>query len=146
MNQRYRFISYLTLIVFIFGSTETSIAANNKKFNVVIHISKNQKSSFTAAINQAQIIRNHYGKEKVNIEVLVNGTGVGFVNKQNVYVTSIKELINNGVRFTACNASVKRMLKTQNIETPLIDGVKFVPFGVVRLIDLQRQGYYYLKP
>ncbi len=146
-HQKFIILLFSLLLISISSIVLASVPANDKeKFNVVIHISKNLKADYLAALTQAKIIQKHYGKDQVNIEILVNGTGIGFVNRQNQYVEPITDLINDGVRFSACNATIRRILKDNNYEVPLIEGVKFVPFGIVHLIELQRNGYYYLKP
>jgi uncharacterized protein len=48
--------------------------------------------------------------------------------------------------FSACNNTKRAMEKTEGKTIPLIDEAVVVPAGVVRLVDLQEQGFKYLKP
>ena len=48
--------------------------------------------------------------------------------------------------FSACNNTKRAMEKTEGKTIPIIDEAVVVPAGVVRLVDLQEQGFTYLKP
>lgn len=140
-----RFTALLLLFSSIFSSA--LIFAKEKslkdKINVVIHISNNHKRSYQAALNYTYSLRENYGNN-VNIEIVANGAGIGFVNSKNNYTDEIKALIDKGVKVSACNTTVRIMRKFR--ELPIIKGVKFIPTGVVKVIELQRKGYLYLNP
>ena len=88
-------------------------------------------------------MREHYG-DMVKIEIVANGAGIGFVNSNNKYAEEIQGLLKDGIKISACNTTVRIMRKFQKL--PIIEGVKFVPVGVVKVIELQRKGYLYLNP
>jgi len=146
------YLRSIPIIIFGFISlfTSGSIAKTTavekpvNKINVVIHVTQNGGRHYRAALNYAYVIRDEYGKENVNIEIVANGPGIGLVNSNNKYGHSIKRLMNDGVRFSACNTTARYMREHQ--ELPIIENVKFVPYGVVRVLELQRKGYLYLRP
>lgn len=142
------FIRFTALLLLLSGLFLTSTAypdnhAIAKKINVLIHISNNHKSTYQAALNYTYSLREHYD-DKVNIAIVANGPGIGFVNANNHYTDEIKVLLKEGVKISACNTTVRIMRKFQDL--PIIKGVKFVATGVVEVIELQRKGYLYLNP
>lgn len=59
------------------------------------------------------------------------------------YAATVAALKNRGVRFEVCEITLKnRNLKKEQF----IQEADFTPSGVVRLTQLQRQGFAYIKP
>ncbi len=50
------------------------------------------------------------------------------------------------IRFSACENTQTNMSKAEGKPVPLLSEAKVVPSGVVRLIELQQQGFAYVKP
>jgi uncharacterized protein len=50
------------------------------------------------------------------------------------------------VAFGACNNTKTGMEKREGKPVPIIPEATIVPAGVVRLVELQEQGYAYVKP
>lgn len=142
------FKSFISLILFSLSllSTNNLYAekiADSKEINVVIHVSNNYKRTYQAALNYTYSLQEYYGNN-VQIAIVANGAGIGFVNSNNNYKDEIKGLLKDGVKISACNTTVRIMRKFKEI--PIIKGVDFVPTGVVEVIKLQRKGYLYLNP
>ncbi len=142
-------IAHLVSLLFLLCGLLFSQAgyANKKvsadKVRVVIHVTHNNKRVYQAALNYTYSLLEHYGN-KVKIAIVANGPGIGLLNKNNSYTKEIKTLIEEGVSVSACNTTVHIMRKFKDL--PIIKGVKFVPTGVVKVIELQREGYLYLHP
>jgi intracellular sulfur oxidation DsrE/DsrF family protein len=58
-----------------------------------------------------------------------------------VMTMSIDEL-----KFSACGNTNRKMSEKAGKNVALIDGVGMAPSGVVRLVELQEQGYAYVRP
>jgi len=135
------------LLLFTLQVYSSLTFANTKPeniLNVVIHVSHSSKHIYEAAINNARHIQNRYG-DNANIAIVANGPGVGFLNSKNTYVSKVKDLLNAGVTFSACNATIEK-LKAEKKAIPIIDGVEIVPAGILKVLELQQQGYLYLQP
>lgn len=52
----------------------------------------------------------------------------------------------DNVSFSACNNTLTAMAMRTGNDVPLMDEASVVPSGVVRLIELQEQGYAYIRP
>jgi intracellular sulfur oxidation DsrE/DsrF family protein len=48
--------------------------------------------------------------------------------------------------FGACNNTKRNMEKAEGKTIPIIEEAVVVPAGVVRLVELQEQGFKYVKP
>ena len=55
-------------------------------------------------------------------------------------------LQHSNVRFTACANTQANMSKAEGKPVPLVNEAKLAPSGVVRLMELQKQGYAYIRP
>jgi len=149
MQQFYiiRFITLLLLVSNLFFSNyalATKSSLNVKPdVKVVIHVTNGHKRTYQAALNYTYSLRDEYG-DNVDIQIVANGSGIGLVNSNNNYTDEIQSLIKKGVKVSACNTTVKIMRNFRKL--PIIEGVKFVPTGVVEVIKLQKKGYLYLHP
>jgi hypothetical protein len=52
----------------------------------------------------------------------------------------------DGLAFSACGNTHRKMSEKAGKDVALIDGVGMAPSGVVRLVELQEQGYAYVRP
>lgn len=115
------------------------------RYKAVFHIDLENEQLFTLGLgNITNTLTALEGIEK-DLVLLANGPGVAMLAGEKVlpYITHIKELQNAGVHFQACNNA----LKTFNVDpTELAEGVDIIPAGVIGLIDLQNDGYAYIKP
>lgn len=113
---------------------------------VVYHISDAQ----TQALAGLRNIRNHLDMEPdAQIIVVAHGAGVDFLMQDakdksgEPYESLVSALKNRGVRFEVCEVTLKnRNLKKDQF----IMEADFTPSGVVRVSQLQHQGYSYIKP
>ena len=146
MQHRYiiRFITLLLLFSNLFFSNFAFAAKpTSSEVKVVIHVTNGNKRTYQAALNYTYSLREEYG-DKVDIQIVANGPGIGLVNSNNNYTDEIQSLLKKGVKVSACNTTVKIMRNFRKL--PIIEGVQFVPTGVVEVIKLQKKGYLYLHP
>ncbi|MFV1985547.1 MAG: hypothetical protein ACC657_18505, partial [Thiohalomonadales bacterium] len=66
--------------------------------------------------------------------------------KENVNSDRISSLAGSGVKFSACNNTIKNMSKKLGHEPALNSKAVRVSAGVVRIIELQDKGFYLIKP
>lgn len=124
-------------------------AADDKPFaetKVVLQISDNDPSKQTLVLNVATNVIKHYGPDKVDVEIVAFGPGLMLMFDDNHNKDRISGLTDNGVRFAACNNTMKKMSKTLGKEPVLNNNVTRVPAGVVRIVELVNQGYVLIKP
>jgi intracellular sulfur oxidation DsrE/DsrF family protein len=113
---------------------------------VVYHIN----DSATQALAGLRNVKNHLDTDPAaQIIVVTHAQGVDFLMNDamdrngNPYEVAVQELVRRGVRFEVCEITLKsRDLK----KSQFLEEAHFVPSGVVRLAQLQHQGYAYIKP
>ena len=82
--------------------------------------------------------------EDTQIEVVCHGEGIILVvKKQAKHSELVQALMKKGVRFVACENTMKK--KSLNKED-LLNGTTTVPSGAVEVIRKQSQGYGYFRP
>jgi len=107
---------------------------------VVIQANGNQadfKRALVLASNMHEVLT------KAKFEIVVYGPNVHLLTSFSDEVPLIQKVQGEGIAIIACG----RTLKTEHVnESDLAPGVKVVPFGAVYIVNLQKQGWQYLKP
>jgi intracellular sulfur oxidation DsrE/DsrF family protein len=88
----------------------------------------------------------HYGPDQVDVEIVAFGPGLRLLFAENANKDRIQSLADNGVRFAACGNTVRNMSKILGEEPVLNKNATTVSAGVVRILDLEKQGYKIIKP
>ena len=87
--------------------------------------------------------------EKVQIEVVTYGPGLHMLRQDTSPVKDRVAAIaaaNPEVQFSACSNTLAGMTKQEGTKPPLVSEAKPVVAGVARIVELQKQGYLYLRP
>jgi intracellular sulfur oxidation DsrE/DsrF family protein len=122
-----------------------------KSHKVAIHVDDSDPQRINLALNNVENIQKHYAAkgEKVEIEVVTYGPGLVMLRadtspaKDRVAAMTLEY---PGLRFSACENTRTGMSKREGKDVPLVKEAKSVPSGVIRLIELQEQGWSYLRP
>jgi intracellular sulfur oxidation DsrE/DsrF family protein len=126
-------------------------AADAKVHHIAIQVSVNDPAVMNLALNNAVNVAQDYSAkaEEVEIEIVAYGPGLHMLRDDTSPVKarlkSIGESMPN-VAFVACGNTQKAMQKAEGKEIPLVSRAKVVPAGVVRLMELQEQGWSYIRP
>ena len=114
---------------------------------IVLQVSDADKQGFV--LNVANNLVKTYGPDRVTVEVVAFGPGLGLLvdSKENKNLSRLPGLASNGVKFSACGNTLNKLTKKNNGKAPkLYANASVVPAGVVRIIELQDQGYKLIKP
>ena len=108
----------------------------------VIHINFKDPERHEHALNNIEnILKDASDTELV---VVCHGEGITLLSKQQTkHSELVQSLIKKGVRFAACENTMKK--KSLSPED-LVSGSTTVPSGAVEVIRKQRDGYSYFKP
>ena len=126
-------------------------AKSEKVHKIAIQVAENNPQLMNLALNNANNIVSHYKKagEKVVVEIVTFGPGLHMLRddtspvKQRVQQMSLEV---PEVTFAACANTQANMKKQENKDITLLSEAKITPSGVVRLAELQHQGYAYIRP
>ena len=84
--------------------------------------------------------------DNIDIEVVAYGPGLGLLTKAGNQADRVKSLAVQNIRFSACGNTIAKITKKTGKEPQLVEGVQVVKAGVSRIMELQQQGYAYVRP
>jgi hypothetical protein len=117
------------------------------KHKVVIQVSTDDARTQKIALNNAVNVQKAYGVDNVAIEIVAYGPGLGMLTPKDPQQSKrVASLAVQGIAFSACGNTIKGVTKKTGHAPKLINGVKVVPAGVTRIIELHEQGYAYVRP
>jgi intracellular sulfur oxidation DsrE/DsrF family protein len=126
-------------------------AAEAKVHRLAIHVDQKDPAVMNLALNNARNVYEHYNElgEEVAIEIVAYNQGLHMLRDDTSPVkekiTALRAKVKN-LTFAACNNTKRAMEKAEGKEVPLIPEATIVPSGVVRLVELQEQGWAYVRP
>ena len=131
--------------------TTTMAFADVKTHKTAFHVDESDPKVMNMALNNVQNVSNYYaGKgEKVIIELVAYGPGMNMFVKSkspDEERISVMSMSIDDLQFSACGNTHRKMSEKAGKDVALIDGVGMAPSGVVRLVELQEQGYAYVRP
>ena len=126
-------------------------AVHKKLHRLVLQVDANEPAMMNLALNNATNVAQYYKDrgEKVAIEVVTFGPGLHMLRDDTspvkARIKAIKEST-PAISFKACGNTQENMHKAENKEIPIIPEATVVKSGVVRVIELQEQGWTYVRP
>ena len=126
-------------------------AAGEKKHRLALHVDQSDIGQMNLALGNASNVFEHYKSrgEEVEIEIVTYAQGLHMLREDTSPVKErIKALREKAphVVFAVCDNTRRRMEKEEGRTLAFIPGATIVPSGVVRLMELQEQGWSYLRP
>jgi uncharacterized protein len=130
-----------------------SLAAEQKPHRVAIQVDQNDPQLMNLALNNATNVIEYYRarNEEVELDIVTWGPGLHMLRDDTSPVKDrlkrLKELAFPGkLQLSACNNTRQGMEKTEGKAVPIMSDATIVPSGVVRLMELQEQGWSYVRP
>lgn len=121
-------------------ATGTATAADTQ---VVVQVSDADQGKWNLALNNARNLQADLGKDNVDIEIVVYGPGIGMLKADSLVANRILDAEAAGIKVVAC----QNTLRAQKIDKDdMINGIDYVPAGVVEIAQRQKQGWAYLRP
>ena len=125
-------------------SAEESVAGS-KIHRVVMHLNSGEEKVQKGALTNIKNLYEALGAERVKVELVAHGAGLSLFTKQD---TKLAEELTRlkasyGVSYTACSNTMKAQGLTR---ADLIDQADRTMPAMVRLMELQEQGWAYIKP
>jgi len=118
-------------------------ASTTPKNRVVMQVSDADPGKWNLALNNARNLQADLGAGNVAIEIVAYGPGIGMLKSDSVVATRIGEALGQGVKLEACENTMRGQKLTK---ADMIDGIDYVPAGVVEIMQKQQQGWAYLRP
>ena len=122
-----------------------------QKHRLIIQVDTNDVAAMNLALNNAANVDQYYSDrgELVEIEIITFGPGLHMLREDTSPVKDrVKSLAENRptVQFKACGNTQENMSKLEKKKVHLVAQASVVPSGVVQIVELQEQGWSYLRP
>jgi intracellular sulfur oxidation DsrE/DsrF family protein len=134
-------------------SAVAGTAAEPKQHRVAIQVDQNDPDVMNLALNNATNIMEQYKSkgETVQVEIVTYGPGLHMLRADTSPVKDrIKQIMDasfpSEIKLSACNNTKEGMEKREGHAISIIPQARLVPSGAVRLIELQEDGWSYLRP
>jgi intracellular sulfur oxidation DsrE/DsrF family protein len=133
------------------GNTKTTKGAA-KTHRVAIQVDQNDPAVMNLALNNAKNILEYYQTkgELVEVNIVTYGPGLYMLRDSSPVQDRIKQLKNlafpSKILFSACNNTKQSMEKREGQSIAILPEASLVPSGVVTLMELQEDGWSYVRP
>lgn len=117
-----------------------ALAADQK---VVLQVSDNDEGKWNLALNNARNLQAELGKDKIDIEIVVYGPGIGMLKGESTVGNRVADAGSAGVRVVACENTMKAQKLSKD---DMLASIGYVPAGVIEIMERQRQGWAYIRP
>jgi len=148
-RDRFKMQNMMLNFVLVMLAINNSYAAESDSgaaHKMVIQVSTDDPRTQNIALNNAVNLQKELGMDNVQIEIVAYGPGLGLLTKQNEQADRVKSLSQQDIKFSACGNTMKKVEKKTGKKSQLTEGVGVVKAGVRRILELQEQGYAYLRP
>jgi intracellular sulfur oxidation DsrE/DsrF family protein len=116
------------------------------KHKLVIQVSTDDVRTQNIALNNASNLQKTLGDD-IEIEIVAYGPGLSMLTPKSPASKRVPDLaLYENVTFSACGNTMKKVAKKSGKDVTLVEGVRVVPAGVVRIMELQEQGWIYVRP
>ena len=147
------FIRRLTTVALVTMAFASAGFAEGKPHRIAIQVDQNDPLVMNQALNNATNVIEYYRarNEDVDIDIVTYGPGLHMLRADTSPVQDrvkrLKDMVFPGkIQFSACNITKEGMEKTECHAISVLPGATIVPSGVVRLMELQEQGWSYIRP
>ena len=142
-----------TALLFSIAFATSALAADGKTHRIAIQVDQNDPQVMNLVLNNATNVIEHYRakNEDVDVEIVAYGPGLHMLRADTSPVQDrikhLKDMVFPGkIQFSACNNTKQGMEKKEGHAISIVPEATVVPSGVVRLMELQEQGWSYVRP
>jgi uncharacterized protein len=142
-----------TVVLMSISFISVGIGGEGKAHHVAIQIDQNDPQVMNLVLNNATNVIEYYRakKEEVDVDIVAYGPGLHMLRADTSPVQDrikrIRDIVFPGkIQFSACNNTKEAMEKTEGRAISILPDAIMVPSGVVHLMELQEQGWSYVRP
>ena len=144
MKQKKIFSTMILAVLLAFSAISSASAHTKNK--IVIQVSTDDPRTQKIALNNAVNMQKMYGIDNIEIEIVAYGPGLGLLTSKSSQASRVTSLAMQDITFSACGNTMKKVAEKSGKMPELLDGVGQVTAGVARIMELQQQGYAYIRP
>ena len=145
-------LSRLATVALFMLALASPALAGGAKHRLAIHVDQNDAQVMNLALNNATNVIEYYRNKNEDVDIdIVTYPCLHMLRADTSPVKDrlkrLKELAFPGdVQFSACNNTKQGMEKTEGKEVAILSEAALVPSGAVRLMELQENGWSYIRP
>jgi len=118
---------------------------------LVLQVDTNDPVAMNLALNNATAAKEYYSSrhEPIAVEIVAYGLGLHMLRADTSPIKARLAAFHQSmpdVRLSACNNTLQGMETAEGKKVELMPEATIVPSGVVRLMELQEQGWSYVRP
>jgi len=137
-------ITRAVLLAAVIGlAASPAVQAQTAKLGIVIQVSDDDPKTWNQALNVVKNVQSAYGKDKVNVEVVVFGNGSGLLKLDSPLSNRIDDTLASGANVFMCENTMRGQKLTK---ADMHGKIGYVPAGVIEIIEKQRQGWAVIRP
>jgi len=147
------FYRVATALLFLMILAAPALAADTKPHRLLIQVDQDDPVVMNLALNNATNVIEYYRakNEQVDLDIVTYGPGLNMLRADTSPVQErikhFKDLAFPGkIQFSACNVTKQGMEKREGHAIPILAEAIVVPSGVVHLMELQEEGWSYVRP
>lgn len=133
----------LVLASTILAAGISAATAEPSKPSVVIQVSDSDTKTWNQALNVIKNVQAEYGKDKVDIELVVFGNGSGLLKFDSPLANRIDDTLASGAGVAMCENTMRGQKLSKADMHPKIGYVKA---GIIEIIDKSKQGWTVVRP
>ncbi|HEV3501030.1 MAG TPA: hypothetical protein VGZ92_11970 [Bradyrhizobium sp.] len=148
-----RFLHRCATVALVSIAFASAAFAEGKPHRIAIQVDQNDPEVMNLALNNASHVIEYYRarNEDVEVDIVAYGPGLHMLRADTSPVQDrikgLKDMLPPGkIHFSACDHSKQGMEKTEGHAISIVPGATVVPSGVVRLMELEEQGWSYIRP
>ena len=144
MNRK-TFINSITIAIAfaLAGCSAVPQKTAETKHKVVFQVSDGDAGKWNMALNNAKNVQQELGVNKVDIEIVAYGPGIGMLKADATTNSRVMEAAKSGVKMVACENTMTVQKISKADMNPVIS---YAPSGVVELMRLHSEGWAYIRP
>ncbi len=126
-------------------------SSRTRQHGMVIHVNQNDAAIMKVALSSAENLMKYYEDkgEDVGVEIVAQGQGLHMLRDDTSPVKDkIAELSHRrkNVTFSGCANSIRTQAGQEHKDIVLVAQARVVPAAVGRIMELQEQGWSYIRP
>jgi intracellular sulfur oxidation DsrE/DsrF family protein len=121
----------------------SALAQSSGKLGVVVQVSDGDAKNWNQALNVVRNIQAEYGKENVDVELVVFGFASGLLKFDSPLSNRIDETLASGAKVLMCENTMKGQKLSKS---DMHAAIGYVKAGVIEIIDKHRQGWAVVRP
>jgi hypothetical protein len=139
------YIRNATAVLLLLTVVGCASMSSSEKQGVVIQVSDDSPVTWNQALNVAQNIPELMGKDKVTVEIVAFGKGIGMLKFDSEVGQRLAAAKKDGVAVMACGNTMRKAKLTEKDLFPDA-GITVVPAGVVEIVKKHSEGWTVIRP